>query len=80
MSTGKRIKLLLQDQLGKQEIKLDDDLALVHGADSLDFVEIKMAIEEEFEIFWGDDLEKLEMTTARDCLKFVETALEKEDR
>lgn len=80
MSTGKRIKLLLQDQLGKQEIKLDDDLALVHGADSLDFVEIKMAIEEEFEIFWGDDLEKLEMTTARDCLNFVETALEKEDR
>ena len=68
-----KIKQIIADQLGvkKEEVtenaKFVDDL----GADSLDTVELVMALEEEFGVEIPDeDAEKL--TTVGDALKYIE--------
>lgn len=77
MSNLDKLKVLLIEQLGVQqekivpESKLDEDL----GADSLDCVEIVMAIEEE----WGisidtDDSDKFK--TVQDLLDYLEANAE----
>lgn len=57
-----RVKALVASQLGISEADVKDESAFVEdlGADSLDEVEIVMAIEDEFEIQIGDtDAEKI---------------------
>ena len=73
-----KIKQIIADQLGvkKEEVidtaKFVDDL----GADSLDTVELVMALEEEFGIEIPDeDAEK--MTTVGDAVKYIEDKLAK---
>lgn len=72
-SVSDKIKSIIAEQLGvKQEevtegAKFIDDL----GADSLDTVELVMALEEEFGIEVPDeDAEK--MTTVGDAIKYIE--------
>ncbi len=69
-----KVKSIIAEQLGvkKEEVtdgaKFIDDL----GADSLDTVELVMALEEEFGIEVPDeDAEK--MTTVGDAIKYIET-------
>ena len=52
-----RVNKLLADHLGVEESKLNNDSRFIEdlGADSLDVVEIIMALEEEFNVEIGDD-------------------------
>ncbi|MCC7403819.1 MAG: acyl carrier protein [Bdellovibrionales bacterium] len=73
MSIEPKVKKIIEEQLGvdpervKPEASFIDDL----GADSLDIVELVMAMEEEFEIEIPDeDAEKLK--TVNDVCKYLE--------
>jgi acyl carrier protein len=74
MSIEPRIKKIIEEQLGvegdriKPEASFIDDL----GADSLDIVELVMAMEEEFDLEIPDeDAEKLR--TVNDVTKYVQS-------
>lgn len=74
MSIEPRIKKIIEEQLGvegeriKPEASFIDDL----GADSLDIVELVMAMEEEFDLEIPDeDAEKLR--TVSDVTKYIQT-------
>ncbi len=68
-----RVREVLADQLGleeneiKPESKLKDDL----GADSLDMVELIMAMEEEFDVEIPDE-EAQNIRTVEDAVNYVE--------
>lgn len=68
-----RVREVLADQLGleeneiKPESKLKDDL----GADSLDMVELIMAMEEEFDVEIPDE-EAQSIRTVQDAVDYVE--------
>ncbi len=73
MAVGDKVKSIIAEQLGvkKEEVtegaKFIDDL----GADSLDTVELVMALEEEFGIEIPDeDAEK--MVTVNEAVKYIE--------
>jgi len=73
MSTEEKIKSIIAEQLGvkKEEIKPESSFIDDLGADSLDTVELVMALEEEFGIEIPDeDAEK--MTTVGDAIKYIE--------
>ena len=62
MSTEKKIIQIVAEQLGLSEDEVQRDAALIDdlGADSLDVVELVMALEEEFEMEIPDeDAEKI---------------------
>ena len=62
MSTEKKIIQIVAEQLGLSEDEVQRDAALIDdlGADSLDVVELVMALEEEFEMEMPDeDAEKI---------------------
>ena len=74
MAVPDRVKAIIAEQLGVKpeevvpEASFIDDL----GADSLDTVELIMALEEEFGVEIPDeDAEK--MTTVGDAIKYIET-------
>jgi acyl carrier protein len=72
MSAEAKIKEIMAEQLGinEEDISSDSSLAEDLGADSLDIVEIVMAMEEEFEIEISDsDAEKLD--TVKDFSDFI---------
>ena len=73
VNVEERVKEIIAEQLGvkKSEIKGESSFIDDLGADSLDTVEIIMALEEEFGIEIPDeDAEK--MTTVGDALKYIE--------
>jgi acyl carrier protein len=53
----KRVKSIVADQLGVNEAKVNNSSSFINdlGADSLDIVELVMALEEEFEVEISDD-------------------------
>jgi len=68
-----KIKQIIADQLGVKKEEVTDSAKFVDdlGADSLDTVELVMALEEEFGIEIPDeDAEKL--TTVGDALRYIE--------
>jgi len=68
-----KIKQIIADQLGVKKEEVTDNAKFVDdlGADSLDTVELVMALEEEFGIEIPDeDAEKL--TTVGDALRYIE--------
>jgi acyl carrier protein len=72
MSSEKKIKEIIAEQLGlnEDEVKLEASLVDDLGADSLDIVELVMAMEEEFEMEIPDeDAEKI--VTVKDILDYV---------
>jgi acyl carrier protein len=78
MSVEKRIRELIVENLGvsEEEIKIDSHFIDDLGADSLDTVELIMALEEEFNIEIPDeDAEKL--TTVGAAVEYVETKKDK---
>lgn len=77
MSTiEERVRKIVVEQLGVKEEELSNDAKFVEdlGADSLDTVELVMALEEEFETEIPD--EKAEsITTVKEAIDYIEEAL-----
>ena len=68
-----RVKAIVAEQLGVKEEEVTNDSSFVDdlGADSLDTVELVMALEEEFETEIPDeDAEKI--TTVKDAVAYIE--------
>ncbi|UCC94279.1 MAG: acyl carrier protein [Candidatus Omnitrophota bacterium] len=73
MSIAEKTKEIIAEQLGvkKEEIKPESSFIDDLGADSLDTVEVVMALEEEFGIEIPDeDAEKI--TTVGEAVKYIE--------
>lgn len=74
-----RVKKIVGEQLGVKEEEITTDASFVDdlGADSLDTVELVMALEEEFETEIPDeDAEKI--STVKDAVKYIGERLSKE--
>jgi acyl carrier protein len=74
-----RVKKIVVEQLGVKEDEVTTDASFVDdlGADSLDTVELVMALEEEFETEIPDeDAEKI--VTIKDVVNYVMSRMEKE--
>lgn len=73
-SIEERVKKIVAEQLGvKEDIANDASFVDDLGADSLDTVELVMALEEEFECeIPDDDAEKI--TTVQQAIDYVNTA------
>ena len=82
MSTvEQRVKKIVVEQLGVKEDEVTNDASFVDdlGADSLDTVELVMALEEEFETEIPDeDAEKI--VTIKDAVNYIVTRMEKETK
>ena len=71
-SVEERVKKLICEQLGVKEDEVNDDASFIEdlGADSLDTVELVMALEEEFETEIPDE-EAEKITTVREAIDYV---------
>ncbi|MCX7116039.1 MAG: acyl carrier protein [Gammaproteobacteria bacterium] len=75
-----RVRKIVAEQLGVKEDELRNDASFVDdlGADSLDTVELVMALEEEFETEIPD--EKAEkIMTIQQAIDYIDSNLNKED-
>lgn len=73
MTTEEKVKQIISEQLGIEESEITSNSSFADdlGADSLDQVELVMALEEAFELEISDeDAEKIR--TVRDVLEYVE--------
>jgi len=80
MSTEERVRKIVVEQLGVDEKDLKNTASFVDdlGADSLDTVELVMALEEEFETEIPD--EKAEkITTIQEAIDYIESHRNKEE-
>ncbi|NQT28222.1 MAG: acyl carrier protein [Candidatus Omnitrophica bacterium] len=80
MSVDEKVKNIISEQLGvkKEEIKPESSFIDDLGADSLDTVEVVMALEEEFGIEIPDeDAEKI--ATVGDAVKYIDDKLNKKE-
>lgn len=80
MSVDDKVKDIISEQLGvkKEEIKPESSFIDDLGADSLDTVEVVMALEEEFGIEIPDeDAEKI--TTVGEAIKYIEEKVSKKE-
>jgi acyl carrier protein len=71
-SIDKRIKEIVAEQLGVDEAQVTNEASFMDdlGADSLDTVELVMALEEEFEIEISDeDAEKIQ--SVQDAIDYI---------
>ncbi len=78
MSIEERVKGIISEQLGvkKEEIKQESSFIDDLGADSLDTVEVVMALEEEFGVEIPDeDAEKI--TLVSEAVKYIESKINK---
>jgi len=74
MSIEEKVKSIIAEQLGvkQEEIKMESSFVDDLGADSLDTVELVMALEEEFGVEIPDeDAEK--MSTVGEAVKYIES-------
>ena len=72
MSIEDRVKKIVSDQLGKSLDQIQNDSSFVDdlGADSLDTVELVMALEEEFDLEIADeDAEKI--STVNEAVEYI---------
>lgn len=73
MSIEERVKKIIVEQLGVKEEEVKPEASFIEdlGADSLDTVELVMALEEEFDIeIPDDDAEKI--TTVQSAIDYVQ--------
>ena len=78
MAVADKVKSIIVEQLGVDEEEVTPDASFVDdlGADSLDTVELVMALEEEFETeIPDDDAEKI--TTVQQAIDYVGAHLKK---
>ncbi len=74
-----RVKKIVVEQLGVKEDEISIDASFVDdlGADSLDTVELVMALEEEFEIEIQDEVAE-KIKTIKDAITLIEKSQNKE--
>ncbi|HCV19926.1 MAG TPA: acyl carrier protein [Gammaproteobacteria bacterium] len=72
-SVEERVKKIVVEQLGVNEDQVTPDASFVDdlGADSLDTVELVMALEEEFDAEIPDD-EAEKITTVKQAVEFIQ--------
>lgn len=72
MSIEQQVKSIVAEQLGVKEEEVTNDASFVDdlGADSLDTVELVMALEEEFETEIPDE-EAEKITTVQQAIDFI---------
>lgn len=78
MSTEEKVKSIIVEQLGVKNDDITPESSFINdlGADSLDTVELVMALEEEFGIEIPDeDAEKI--GTVGDAIKYIEEKIKK---
>lgn len=76
MSTFERIQKIVVDYLGvdPEKVTLDADFVADFGADSLDEIELLMAVEEEFDVYVAEgELEKVK--TVSDAVSLIDGML-----
>ena len=75
-SIEERVKKIVVEQLGVKEDEVSNDSSFVDdlGADSLDTVELVMALEEEFECKIADEAAE-KITTVQEAIDYVEKEL-----
>ena len=76
MSVEQKVKGIIMEQLGVDAEEVTPEASFVNdlGADSLDTVELVMALEEAFKIEISDeDAEKI--TTVADAIKYIESRI-----
>lgn len=73
MNTEDRVKKFIVEQLGVEESQVKPESSFIDdlGADSLDTVELVMALEEEYDIEIPDD-QAAELTTVASVCKYIE--------
>ena len=73
----KSIKQMIVDQLGVDEDTITEDSSFVDdlNADSLDIVELVMAMEQEFDIEIPDDVAE-KVATVKDAVEYVQNLME----
>jgi acyl carrier protein len=79
-SVAQRVKELIVEQLGVDPAQVTEEASFVDdlGADSLDTVELVMALEEEFKLeIPDDDAEKI--TTVGEAIEYIEAHIPKEE-
>ena len=78
MNVEEKVKEIIAQQLGlkKEEIKLESSFVEDLGADSLDTVEVVMALEEVFGIDIPDEEEE-KITTVGEAIKYIEEKIAK---
>jgi acyl carrier protein len=79
MEVAEKVKKMIVDQLGVSESEVVSEAKFIDdlGADSLDIVELVMALEDEYGIEIPDeDAEKIE--TVGDAIKYIEEHMKKE--
>jgi acyl carrier protein len=72
-SVAERVKKIIVDQLGVNEEQVTEDAAFIDdlGADSLDTVELVMALEEEFGMEIPDE-EAEKISTVKSAIEYIE--------
>ncbi|OOR99724.1 acyl carrier protein [Haemophilus paracuniculus] len=74
MSIEERVKKIIVDQLGAEPAAVKPEASFIEdlGADSLDTVELVMALEEEFDIEIPDE-EAEKITTVQSAIDYVQS-------
>ena len=74
MSVEEKVREIIVDQLGVDEKQVTADAVFIDdlGADSLDTVELVMALEEEFDVEIPDE-EAEKITTVKEAIEYIET-------
>ena len=74
MAVADKVKSIIVEQLGVDEEEVTPDASFVDdlGADSLDTVELVMALEEEFETEIPDE-EAEKITTVQQAIEYIKT-------
>jgi len=72
VSVEERVKKIIVEQLGVDESQVTDDASFIDdlGADSLDTVELIMALEEEFDMEVPDE-EAEKISTVRGAIEYI---------
>ena len=72
MSIEERVRKIVCEQLGKSDEEVNNDSSFVDdlGADSLDTVELVMAIEEEFDLEIADE-EAEQISTVQEAVNYI---------
>ena len=72
MSIEERVRKIVCEQLGKSDEEVNNDSSFVDdlGADSLDTVELVMALEEEFDLEIADE-EAEQISTVQEAVTYI---------